>query len=187
MNMLPTQSNVLRILADKLRGMRFDDRDHYVENVETLYLSMQAMRAAANTIENLLAERGGSTMNGKSPTEIGGDIPTTCTWYSFDERTPEDHGWILIADDRFATPTKALFKNDCGVDILRNIGHTNKTDADYGSGFDHAYAWTPLPPMPTMPTRSRDAGWLIPPYARIRKEKHDEPRLAREERARFRG
>ena len=48
-----------------------------------------------------------------------------------------------------ATPTKALFKDDCGVYRLRNIGHTNKSDADYGDGFEHAYAWTPLPPMPT--------------------------------------
>lgn len=76
-------------------------------------------------------------------------MPTVYTWYSFDEMVPKDKDWVLIADDRFATPTKALFKEDCGAYLLRNIGHTNKSDADYGDGFEHAYAWMPLPPMPT--------------------------------------
>ncbi len=52
MSMLSTQSDELRALADKLRGVRFDGE--YISNVETLYLSMGAMREAADTIEGFV-------------------------------------------------------------------------------------------------------------------------------------
>lgn len=77
----------------------------------------------------------------------------TFTWHSFDEEHPEDKDWVLIADDRFQTPVKALFKDDCGTGRLLHIGHADLDDATYlgedWGEFEHAYAWTPLPPMPT--------------------------------------
>jgi len=89
----------------------------------------------------------------------GGDMPQTFIWYSFDELCPRDKEWVLIADDRFKTPVKAQFKDDCGRDELNHIGHLDLFDESYrmpDGGFSHAYAWTPLPPMPTR--RQMDGG-----------------------------
>ena len=72
-------------------------------------------------------------------------MPTKYIWYSFDELRPKDKEWVLVADDRFATPKKALYKNDCVDQLCYDDGKTFDEDLP----FEHAYAWTPLPPMPT--------------------------------------
>ena len=56
MSMLSLQVNELRIMADKLRRVNPRNGAGYVEAVETLYMSMGAMREAADTIENLQGE-----------------------------------------------------------------------------------------------------------------------------------
>lgn len=53
MSMLSNQADELRTLADRLRSVRFDDQANYIKNVETLHLSMIAMREAACTIISL--------------------------------------------------------------------------------------------------------------------------------------
>ena len=53
MSMLSSQADELRTLADKLRIVSFDERANYVENVDTLYRAMGAMREAADTITSL--------------------------------------------------------------------------------------------------------------------------------------
>lgn len=53
MSALSNQADELRTLADRLRSVRFDDQSNYIKNVETMYLSMIAMREAAETIDNL--------------------------------------------------------------------------------------------------------------------------------------
>ena len=75
---------------------------------------------------------------------------TEYTWYSFEELVPNDKDWVLVADDRFETPKKALFKRDCGCDKLTYDDRTTG-DVMYGDykGFEHAYAWMPIPMMPT--------------------------------------
>lgn len=74
-------------------------------------------------------------------------MPRTYTWYSFDEMEPDDKEWVLVADDRFETPKKALFKRDC-VDRL-SYDDGKMGDADYP--WEHVYAWMPMPLMPTRP------------------------------------
>ena len=69
----------------------------------------------------------------------------TFIWYSFDELRPHDKDWVLVADDRFETPKKALFKKDA-CDTLR---YEDKCTFDADYPFEHAYAWMPLPPMPS--------------------------------------
>ena len=51
MSMLSSQCDNLRKMANELRRVRFDGE--WISNVETLYLSMGAMREAASTIEAL--------------------------------------------------------------------------------------------------------------------------------------
>lgn len=77
-------------------------------------------------------------------------MSTTFTWYSFDELKPRDKSWLLVADDRYETPKKALFKEDCGCDTLfYDDGRTFDESYRMYGGFEHAYAWMPIPPMPT--------------------------------------
>ena len=74
----------------------------------------------------------------------------TFVWYSFEEFWPKDKDWVLVADDRFETPKKALFKNDCGCNYLTYDDKRTREES-YGEYrlFEHAYAWMPIPPMPT--------------------------------------
>ncbi len=75
-------------------------------------------------------------------------------WYSVDELLPKDKDWVLVADDRFKTPKKALFKQDCVNRFSYDDGKTG--DADYP--WEHVYAWTP---MPTMPSRGMVEGNVV--------------------------
>ena len=94
MSELNSQADELRTLADKLRSVRFDDRANYVENVETLYMSMGAMREAADTIENLAQKvEDLKGMLGELPPEgkcamllvkqVGGEYIEECAGYEY--------------------------------------------------------------------------------------------------------
>lgn len=78
---------------------------------------------------------------------------TEYTWYSFEELVPVDKYWVLVADDRFKTPKKALFKYDIGASYLEYDDGITTDDTILSGGslrkFEHAYAWTPMPMMPT--------------------------------------
>ena len=72
-------------------------------------------------------------------------MPKTYTWYSPDELRPNDKEWVLVADDRFETPKKARYKRDAVDRLDYDDGKTYDCDRPW----EHAYAWMPLPLMPT--------------------------------------
>lgn len=73
-------------------------------------------------------------------------MTTECEWRSlFYGEGPEDMDWVLVADDRFKTPKKARFKLDSANTLSYDDGRT----FDYDYPWEHAYAWMPLPDMPT--------------------------------------
>lgn len=72
-------------------------------------------------------------------------MPVTYIWYSFEELLPHDKEWILVADDRFSEPKKALFRKGAVNDLYYNDGKFFHHEAPW----EHVYAWTSMPIMPS--------------------------------------